>query len=76
MPKKTGAHNTKKTSPGTKPDSPRHADGKEYRKGKGSWNQVSGKSLASGGKTKNGCFPKLFLLLLPFLAAGSFLLFR
>ena len=74
MPKK--ADNTKKTSPAMKHDSHRQGDGKESRKGEGSRKKVTGKSLASGGKTKDGCFPRLLLLILPFLAAGSFLLFR
>jgi hypothetical protein len=32
--------------------------------------------LAGGGKSKDGCFPKLFVLLLPFIAVGTFFLLR
>ena len=34
--------------------------------------QIRGKKLAEGNK-KNGCFPKLFMLVLPFIAVGAYL---
>ena len=37
--------------------------------------KIRGKKLAEGNK-KSGCFPKLFMLLLPFMALGTYLLLR
>jgi hypothetical protein len=34
------------------------------------------KKMAGGNKSKNGCFPKLFMLLLPFMAVGAYLFLR
>ena len=31
---------------------------------------------AEGNKSKNGCFPKMFMLLLPFTAVGAYLFLR
>jgi len=37
--------------------------------------QIREKKLAGGSK-KNGCFPKLFMLVLPFIAVGAYLFLR
>jgi hypothetical protein len=34
------------------------------------------KGMAGGNKSKSGCFPKLFMLLLPFVAVGAYLSLR
>ena len=44
-------------------------NGSNYRQ------QIREKRLAEGNK-KNGCFPKLFMLLLPFAAVGTYLFLR
>lgn len=38
--------------------------------------QIREKKLVEGAKAKNGCLPKLFVLVLPFMAVATFLLFR
>lgn len=43
-------------------------NGKSYRQ------KIKEKKLAEGNK-KNGCFPKLFMLLLPFIGVGAYFLF-
>jgi hypothetical protein len=35
-----------------------------------------GKMMKEGSKSKDGCLPKLFMLLLPFITAGAYLLLR
>jgi hypothetical protein len=35
-----------------------------------------GNRKAEGNNSRNGCFPKLFMLLLPFMAVGTYLLLR
>jgi hypothetical protein len=40
-----------------------------------SWQKDQG-NMPKDSKSKNGCFPKLFILLLPFIAAGAYLLLR
>jgi hypothetical protein len=49
--------------------------------GKGNSSQGKGyssqsKGMPMGNQTKKGCFPKLFVLLLPFVAAGAYLFLR
>jgi hypothetical protein len=38
--------------------------------------QIRAKRIAQANKSKNGCAPKLFMLLLPFIVGGAFLLLR
>jgi hypothetical protein len=35
-----------------------------------------GNMMKESGKTKDGCLPKLFMLLMPFIAVGAYLLLR
>ena len=56
-----------------------HHDAGKSSQGEGSHSASShtqkdlGASLTGGSKSKNGCFPKLVMLLLPFVVAGSYL---
>lgn len=43
----------------------------------GSWKSLKNNDWADGSKkTKDGCFPKLFVLALPFIAFGAYLFLR
>ena len=46
--------------------------GKRSGKAGGSWKKIPG--MSGGKKTKDGCLPKILMLLLPLLAVGSFLI--
>jgi hypothetical protein len=38
--------------------------------------KIREKKMTEGSKSKNGCFPKLFMLILPFIAAGTYFFLR
>jgi hypothetical protein len=42
----------------------------------GYWENKQGKSMAKDGKSKDGCLPKLFMLLLPLIAFGAYVFLR
>jgi hypothetical protein len=42
----------------------------------GSWENKQGKSMDKVGKSKDGCLPKLFMLVLPFIAFGAYVFLR
>ncbi len=64
--KKASASNRRRSS---KRDRGEGSDKPTYRQ------QIRAKRIAAN-KSKNGCAPKLFMLLLPFIAGGAFLLLR
>jgi hypothetical protein len=71
MPKKPASHGSKKKS-----TSKSHGGGKSRKEGAtkkkgGSRSNSQGKKIGTGILTKGGCLPKLFVLLLPFIAIGA-----
>jgi len=48
----------------------KHNEESDYRQ------HIHEKKLAEGSRSKNGCFPKLFMLCLPFTAVGAYLFLR
>jgi hypothetical protein len=71
MPKKPASHGSNKKSK-SKP----HGGGKPKKEGAakkkgGSRSNSQGKKIGTGILTKGGCLPKLFVLLLPFIAIGA-----
>ena len=80
MPKKS-AHKAKKESPSMKHGAQKQGQGQDHGKGKGSGNagasgkKIPGLSMPAGNKAKNACLPKAVMLLLPFIAVGSYFLF-
>ena len=47
-----------------------HEEVSDYRQG------IREKKMTEANKSKDGCLPKLFMLLLPFMAAGAYLMLR
>ena len=74
MPKKSGAYRGKKESTSMKQGAKSKGGSKGSGKASGSWKKIPG--MNGGSKSKNGCFPKVFMLLLPFIAVGSYLFLR
>lgn len=77
MAKKSTAHKAKKESPSAKHSARNRGGGKGSGKAGGSRNKIPRTGM-TGGKEfkKKGCAPKSFMLLLPFIAAGAYLLLR
>jgi len=76
MPKKSAAHKSMKSSPSKSHGAQSQGKGKASGSAGGSWKKVSGPGMAGGNKTKDGCFPKLLTLLLPFIAIGAYFFLR
>ena len=75
MARKLSARNANKASASkrrrsSKRDRGEGSDKPTYRQ------QIRAKRIAQANKSKNGCAPKLFMLLLPFAAAGTFFVLR
>jgi hypothetical protein len=59
-------------------------DSGSWKKGQGAgsgndngfWKKGQGEGLTAGSKPKDGCLPKLFMLLLQFIAVGTYLVLR
>ena len=75
MPKKS-AHKAKRESSSMNHGAQDHGHGKAASSAGASWKKTTGKGKAAGNNAKNGCFPKLLTLLLPFVAVGAYFLLR
>jgi hypothetical protein len=76
MPKKSADHKANKKSRSMQRRERKSGRGEKPGKGGDARKMNPGKSMAEGGKSKDGCFPKLFMFLLPFLAAGTYFFLR
>ena len=75
MARKLSARNANKASASkrrrsSKRDRGEGSDKPTYRQ------QIRAKRIAQANKSKNGCAPKLFMLLLPFVVVGAYILLR
>ena len=76
MPKKSKAGKANKGSSSSRGHAQK--SGREQGSGNagGSWENKPEKSIAKGFKAKDGCLPKLFMLLMQFIAVGTYLFLR
>ena len=76
MPKKTAARKANKESHSMQTRARKPSRGGNSGKGRDSGNKIQGIKIAEAVKSKDGCFPKLSMLLLPFVAVGIYLLLK
>ena len=76
MPKKSTARKANKESHSMQHRARKPGLGKGPGKESGSWQNIQGKSMAEGSKSKDGCFPKLFMMLLSLLPVGIYFLLK
>ena len=76
MPKKTAAHKANKESRSTQHRARKPSQGEKPGKGRDSGNKIQEIKIAEAVKSRDGCFPKLSMLFLPFVAAGVYLFLR
>jgi hypothetical protein len=75
--RKANHESTSKLHRAAKQDQQEGNDGHKGRGKSGGYRQkIKEKKLAEGNKSKNGCSPKLLMLLLPFIGAGAYFLLR
>jgi hypothetical protein len=76
MPKKSAARKFNKESHSEQHRARKPGRGEKPGKVRDSGDKNQGKIPAEASKSKDGCFPKLSMLLLPFVAAGAYFFLR
>ena len=76
MPKKSKPGKEKKGSFSSKAYAQKPGREEEPVNASGSWKKSQKKGWPNGSKSKDGCLPKLFVLLMPFIAFGAYLFLR
>jgi len=76
MPKKSTARKANKESHSMQHRARKPSRGEKPGKVRDSGNRTQGIGLAEGGKSKDGCFPKLFMMLLSLLPVGIYFLLK